>query len=573
MNTAQSHMGLTCGDQRLSFTGKRWVWPAATTPTQLLPRLLRQRGLVGAEDIRGYLSPSLANLDDPASMADMAVAVARLCHAVAAGEAITVYGDYDVDGVCSTAILVGYLRGVGAKVAYYIPDRRAEGYGLNAAAIETLAPRTQVLITTDCGITAHDEIALANRLGCDVIVVDHHQVGPRLPEACACLNPHRRDCGFPYKHLCAAGVAFMLTVGLRRAMRQEKMFGSGAEPDLRTLLDLVAVATVADMVPLTGTNRLLVRAGLRHMASTRRVGLRALAQVAQVDLERVSASDLGFRVGPRINARGRISQAAQAVDLLLTEDAARAQQLAGVLDAANRTRQDIETQTLAEAAAQIDALGLAKQAAIVIHDETWHAGVLGLVASRLVSRFQRPAIAIGEGGKGSGRSVEGFDLYGCLREHASHLLAFGGHPAAAGLTIVPEGVAAFRSAFAASVAQHLGSPPFVAVLRPDAEIDAGQLSLPLVRDLEQLSPFGQGNPAPLFVASNLSVRGARVVGNAHLKLALGSSGHDAIAFGMGELASHLPPRCDVVFVAERNFFRGRESLQLRVQDLRPAAQS
>jgi single-stranded-DNA-specific exonuclease len=358
----------------------------------------------------------------------------------------------------------------------------------------------------------------------------------------------------------------MLVVGLRRALREIGWFSARPEPDLRNLLDLVAVATVADMVPMRGQNRILVAAGLKRMRSGGRLGLHALMEVAGVVPANVGVADLGFRLGPRINARGRLSHAGAGVELLLTQDPAEAKQLAATLDAANRERQALERATVESAAARVERDGLLDGAAIVIHDNAWHPGVLGLVATRLVGTFNRPAIVIGEGGKGSGRTVPGLDLHAAIGAASEHLVRFGGHAAAAGVTIEPEHIGAFRTSFEQAVRGRLGAPPFVATLSPDLEVPVEELSLDMLGALERLQPFGQENPEPLWVSRQVAVRDARLVGDTHLKLQVG--GHDAIAFGLGRLLGNLPERLDVAFRLERNVYRGRVGLQLRVEDLR-----
>lgn len=533
--------------------------------------VLDRRGISPA-GMQGYLEPSLTSLHDPDLIADMELATARLEAAVRQCQRITVFGDYDVDGVCSTSILVEFLRHLDAQVGYYIPDRRTEGYGLNEAAVREIAPKTDVLITTDCGITAHQEIALAVELGIDVIVVDHHRVAETLPAAVACLDPHRPDCKFPFDHLCAAGVAFFLVAALRRRLRTTGFFADRREPDVRDLLELAAMATVADMVPLRETNRVLVAAGLRRMAVTKRQGLLALFAVSQVNPARVTSTDLGFRIGPRINARGRVHHAAEAVELLLTSNPTEARSLARALDEANHERRALEKRTVSAAQAQLDEQDLAQTPAIVLSDPGWHPGVLGLVASRLANRHHRPTIIIGEGGKGSGRTAAKLDLHAALSDCSEHLLRFGGHPAAAGLTITAEAVPSFREAFDRVVRGHLGDPPFVAELQLDLEVRTDELSFEMLAELERLAPFGQANPEPLFAARQVPVQSKRVVGDNHLKLQLGEHGHDAIAFGLGNLADALPNEVDVAFYLERNLYQGRQSLQLRVQDLRAPAE-
>ncbi|MEM6731481.1 MAG: single-stranded-DNA-specific exonuclease RecJ, partial [Myxococcota bacterium] len=538
----------------MSFRGRRWVAPQPVPVDGVesvpLPRWLRglvkRRGWAEDGELDRYLEPSLGHLDDPALLAGMSSACDALVDAVQNGRTITVYGDYDVDGVCATSVLVEFLRSVDATVDFYIPDRRSEGYGLNVDAIREIAGRSDLMVTVDCGITAVEALSEARTLGLDVIVVDHHQVPASLPPALACLNPHRPDCAYPFKPLCAAGLAFLLAVGLRRALRDAGHFGDGEQPDVRPLLDIVALATVADMVPITGTNRVLVAAGLRRMKRNPRPGIRALMDVAGVDPREIRARDLGYRIGPRINAKGRLAHAGDAVDLMLTPDATRARHLAATLDQANGERREVEKRVQDEAIAQVEALKLADGPAIVVEHPSWHPGVLGLVASRLVSRFHRPAVVIGEGGKGSGRSIEGLDLHAAISACREHLDRFGGHPAAAGLTLRPGALPAFRDAFEAAVVEHLGPPPYVAVVEPDLEVNDEELSLRMVQELSLLEPFGQENPEPLLMARRMRVREKRVVGGEHLKLSLGESGHDAIGFGLGAHADQVPDEVDVV---------------------------
>ncbi|MEC9464342.1 MAG: single-stranded-DNA-specific exonuclease RecJ [Myxococcota bacterium] len=561
---------------QLSLTGKRWVLPTndePSAPGPLAPWLmtiLARRGFSEESHVKSYLTSSLAKLDDPLLIADMEPALDRIERALRHGEKITIYGDYDVDGVCATSVLVEFLRGLGGTVDFYIPDRRAEGYGLNPDAIQEIAQKSQLLITVDCGITAQHELELAKSLGLDTIVVDHHQVPEVLPPTVACLNPQRPDCAFPFKGLCAAGVAFMVVVGLRRHLRERGWFADKPEPDVRTLLDIVAVATVADMVPLEQTNRILVAAGLKEMAKGQRVGLRALIDVAKVDAHRISASDLGFRIGPRINARGRLSHAGAAVELMLTRDPDLATRLSDSLDSANRERREIQDQAVEEAIACVDRQDLSTVASLVLANPQWHPGILGLVAAKLVNRYNRPTIIIGEGGKGSARSISGLDIHAAIDAASIHLERFGGHKAAAGLTIHDESIDSFRVDFEHAVRHAMGEPPFIPTLRPDIEVSADSLSLQMVDQMAELGPFGQKNPEPLFVSRQVAVQNSRIVGATHLKLNLGHQGIDAIAFGLGEHIQALPPNVDIAYRIERNVFRGRENLQLRIEDIRPS---
>ena len=565
--------------ERLSLLGQSWRLPQpmgrrpATDEALGLPAwaqaLLSSRGIAEPQQLRSYLQPSLADLEDPAHMAGMDAAVDRLLQAVRQQQRVVIYGDYDVDGVVSSAVMVEFLRLLHVPVDYYIPDRRAEGYGLNAAAIAQLCDRAQLIVTVDCGITAYDEVEVARLRGVDVLVVDHHQVPAVLPRAVACLNPHRPDCSYAFKGLCAAGVAFMLVIALRRALREAGHFGSAAQPDVRGLLDMVAVATVADMVPLCEANRVLVAAGLRRLATAPRPGLQALCEVAQVDPQRISAADLGFRLGPRINARGRMSQAGAAVELMLTDSLEQARTLAATLDAANLERRSVERHTVEQALQQVLEQGLQQDAALVVHHPSWHPGILGLVASRLAVRYRRPALVIGEGGKGSARSVEGFDLHAALTQVSAHLERFGGHRAAAGVTVQEAQIDPLRTALTKHVQSLRGSPPYAAILQADALLQAHTLNETTLGWLQRLGPFGQGNPEPLFVADRLQVVDKRVVGRSHLKLRL-QGGAEAIGFDMAHLAEKVAGQVDAAFCLELNVFSGRRTMQLRLRDLRPS---
>lgn len=558
----------------LSMTGKRWLDPGTQEIQDLnenmgLPEwgkaLLARRGFVTDAAIKNYLTPSLRMLDAPNSIQDITRGADRICQASTRGERIVVYGDYDVDGVCSTAIVVECLRQFGMQVSYYIPDRRAEGYGLNMQAVRELMDQHDLMITVDCGITAVEEVAFAQDGGLDVIIVDHHQVPSPLPRAVACINPQRQDCHYPFKGLCAAGVAFMLMGVVRQQMRQHNP--EMIQPDLRELLDLVAVATVADMVPLSSSNRILVSCGLQRMRHSMRLGLTALCRIAKVDPQRLNASDLGFRLGPRINARGRMSQASLAVDLMLCQDPTQADAMAMELDQANLSRRQLEQQTVEEALQQVETDNRVTDSLLVVSDPQWHPGILGLVASRLVGKYHRPVVVIGQQGKGSARSISGFNIYEALCQTQTHLQQFGGHPAAAGLTIAQHSIDAFRRDLSTYARTHLGAPPYTPNIQLDLEIHADWIDDDFMGFLEHLGPFGQANPEPILCVRNLEVYDKRCVGEKHLKLQLGDLKLSAIGFGLGHLRESIPTHIDALFHLEYNHFRGQRSLQMRLIDI------
>ncbi|HEX8909937.1 MAG TPA: single-stranded-DNA-specific exonuclease RecJ, partial [Anaeromyxobacteraceae bacterium] len=433
----------------------------------LAARVLACRGLADPADANRFLDPKLSDLPDPFLMSGMERAVERLARALEAGERIALYGDYDVDGVTSTALLAGFLRAAGGDVLTYVPHRLVEGYGLNTDAVRRLAEGgARLLVSLDCGITSVAEVRAAAELGVDAVVVDHHTVPVELPAAVAILNPHQPRCGYPYKPLAAVGVTFCLAMALRKRLREAGRFGATRpEPNLRQALDLVALGTVADVVPLTGVNRILVRWGLEELARTGRPGLRALKRVAGIaDGAPVGAGQVGFRLGPRLNAAGRLDDAGRGVRLLLSRDEGEATALADELDRENRARQEIEHQILEQAVVQAEERVAAGARGLVLWRESWHPGVVGIVASRVVERFHRPAVLVGVAngaGKGSGRSIEAFHLHDALTACAGHLQRFGGHKHAAGVTVDPAALPAFRGAFEAFAAAHLADEDLV----------------------------------------------------------------------------------------------------------------
>jgi len=541
----------------------------------LVAQILWKRGLRDPADAASFLDARLKDLPDPSSLADVDAAVRRIARALAEDEPITVFGDYDVDGVSSTALLVSFLRACGAKrVDFHIPHRLRDGYGLGAGAVEELAARgTRLLVTLDCGVTAVSEIDAAAARGMEVIVVDHHQTPPDLPRAAAILNPWQPGCRYPTKELAAVGVTFLLCAALRRFLRERGWFEQRREPDLREYLDLVALGTIADVVPLLGANRLLVRAGLRRLSSAERPGIRALKRAAGMEAgAEVGAGQVAFRLAPRINAAGRLDDARRAVELLLTEDGGRAESLARQLDAANAERQSIERSLLEEAVAQAEGQ---RSKALVVAGEGWHPGVIGIVASRLVERFRRPAVVIGFDpetgvGRGSGRSIGGFDLHAALARCADLLEGYGGHKQAAGLTIAREAVPAFVQSFARVAEEDFDEAAAEPVCVVEGVVRPSELDETLCEAIEGLGPFGAGNPEPVLGLLGTAVRGRAVgAGGDHLKLQLDEAPLvDAIGFGMGEKLAQLGRHVDLAFTLAMDEFRGVRRPQLRLRAIR-----
>jgi single-stranded-DNA-specific exonuclease len=517
---------------------------------------------------RGYREPDAARAflaaeerHDPFLFAGMSDVCDSLREHVRRGSRIVVHGDYDVDGVCSTAILVRALRALGAEPRWHIPSR-ADGYGLSAATVERLAAEgTDLLLTADCAITAVEEIALARARGLAVIVTDHHRPAEALPD-CPILHPELS--GYPFPDLCAAGVAHKLAEAL--AGRE------AAEEDL----DLVALATVADVVALRGENRRLVREGLRTLARTRKAGLRALMSVAQVDAGTVTEHALGFRLAPRLNAAGRLQRADAALELVLTEDESRAAQVADELDILNRERQDTETRILFEAeAARAEH---PEAPAYVLAGEGWHPGVIGIVASRMVERYNRPCVVIaldGDGGRGSGRSIRAFDLHAGLAACAPYLRRFGGHRAAAGLDIERSQVDAFREAFVRHAASVLSPADLVPEQRVDAVVPGDALGVGLAEELERLAPFGHGNPGPTLLVPAARIGEVRSMGEdgQHARFTLSGGGSCARAVAFRTAARQLPSseeeRYDAAVKLELNEWRGAVEPRLVLRALCP----
>lgn len=545
----------------------------------LAARVLIARGFNTASEAAAFLSDKLQDLPDPHTMKGMPEAVARVFRALRAGEKITLWGDYDVDGVCSTALLSLFLKSLGANVATYIPHRLEEGYGLNAKAIERIAQDgSRLLVTLDCGITSFAEITKANELGLDVVVVDHHTVPEVMPPAVAVLNPHQPGCNYPTKHLCAAGVTFNLCMGLRKMLRESGFFAGKQEPNLREYLDLVALATVADVVPLTGANRILVKHGLKELTAARRIGVKALKDAAGLlPGTPVTAGHVGFRLGPRINAAGRLSDASVGLRLLTSQSVTEAAALAKDLDAANAERQQIEQEILNQALAMAEARKSAK--GFVLYGEGWHPGVVGIVASRVVEKYHRPTAVIGvqDGvGKGSARSIEAFHLYDALKECASHLARFGGHKHAAGLTVESAQLPAFTEAFERIAAARLSDADMVARCRIDAVVSPSELTEAAVTAIQALAPFGKDNPEPVFASRNVTAF-PRVLQNkregavGHLKLSLESApALDCIGFQMADKLALTEGPLELAFQVGIDEFRGNRRVSLKLKDLRSA---
>ncbi len=560
----------------------RWVLPSAPDAVAVaalanelhLPsvicELLLRRGFSTVESAKRYLRPRLEQLHDPALMLGMDVAVERLVRAIRGGERIVVHGDYDVDGMASTTVLLRTIARLGGNAIPFIPRRIEDGYDLTMAGINAaIAADAKVLVTCDCGTNALAPVEAACKAGIDVIITDHHLPSGPLPKCLAVLNPKQDGCEYPDKDLAAVGIAFKLSLALTRAM-------GGSEDDVYRLLDLVALATIADVAPLRGENRVLARAGLKVMKDTTNQGLRALIRSSGLEGKPLNAGRIGFILAPRLNAVGRLGHALRGVELLMTESEHEANVIARELEELNRHRQDVDKQTLARAREMIEGLDLDATHGIVLAEEGWHPGVIGIVASRLLEEHGRPVLLIaldGEEGKGSGRSISAFDLHGALTECRDLLVRFGGHRAAAGVTIARANVPELARRFNEIALAQLTVNDLAAELRIDLELPISAATLELESLLRHFEPFGPSNPTPVLVSRGVRLAApARVMGDGHLKLRLRTDAGEleAIGWGMAHLASELDVAIpfDIAYRLERDDWNGVPRLQAKLAAVR-----
>jgi len=535
--------------------------------------ILAQRGFSQPEEVIEFLHPTLLNLPSPFCFHDMLRATDRLSLALRKAEKVLVYGDYDVDGVTSTSLLYKVLSDLGIQAVAYIPTRQDEGYGLNCEAIERAAKAgVNVLITVDCGITSVTEVALARTLNIDVIITDHHEPTDILPDAFAILNPKVEDSGYPFRDLAGVGVAFKLAQALLQTLGNSEV---GIHSELE-ILDLVALGTIADLVPLVGENRIFVHHGLIQMEKTLHQGLEALLEECGLRGKPLKAGQIGFMVAPRINAAGRMDSARAGLELLLTEDLERASELARLLTRENQSRQETEKQILSEAISMVEKEPL--PSVIVLSSDHWHHGVIGIVASRLVERYYRPVFIIAEDGeeaKGSARGISGYPVLEQLTTQAHLLTKFGGHRAAAGFSIRTENIEQFRAGLNQQ-ALAFEETLFQAELKVDLQVSLDAVTGDLLRELEQMAPFGFGNPGPVLACRGVPVHTISAIGKerSHLKFRFGSQGEqEGIAFRIGERIHELnrEKTLDVAFSLEWNNFRGRETVQLMIKDIQAKA--
>jgi len=540
-------------------------------------QILVHRGIVDPQRVGSFLLPKLASLLNPFLLKDMQEAVELILSFKERQDPITIYGDFDTDGLTATALLFHFFSALGVAVHTYIPNRLTEGYGLHVQAVERIARRGPgLIITVDCGVANNQEIAFASDLGLKVIVTDHHQVGEAFTPLCPVVNPQRADCSFPYKHLTGVGLAFFLAVALRATLRERGAFASRPEPDLKDYLDLVALGTVADMAPLVGQNRLLVKAGLDRIRTTRWPGIEAVSELAGLTLDTVSAQDLAFRIAPRFNASGRLGDADLVLTALTTHHLERAKEVAKELDRINGERQRLEREVMEEIETRLPASAdLASRRALVVTGVGWHRGILGIVASRLLEKYRRPVLVLDvKNGiaMGSGRSIPGFNLYKALRKLAPLLERFGGHKHAAGLALNASNLETLRKEFESLAGEELSEEDLVHSVDVDAEVSLKDLDLQTIRRFNSFAPFGPGNPEPLFYAGPCDVVDSRKVGGRHLKMKVRQNEAvlEAIGFGLAEEVPAPRGPTNFIFTPEIDRWQGREKIQLRMIDFEPA---
>jgi len=533
-----------------------------------IAQLLINRGLAGPGEAQRFLSGNLNDLHDPFLLAGMKPAVNRILQAKAKGEKVLIHGDYDVDGVTSTVLLSRALRKIGVRVAHHIPHRLNDGYGINAGIVDVVKEQDiDLVVSVDCGITANQEIALLNAAGVEAVVIDHHEpIGTDLPPAVAVVDPKRHDCRYPFKHLAAVGLVIKFIQALTGKVEPQD-------------LELAALGTIADVVPLTDENRIFVKAGLPYLAATSNCGLSALMEVAGIKGKKLRPYSIGFVLGPRINATGRMDSAHKSLDLLLAEDAETARVLAEDLDALNTQRQKLQRDIFQEALAMIEReVNFKEHKVIVLSREGWHRGVLGIVASKVSEMFSRPAVIIStEDGLGtaSARSIAGFHLNEALADCAEILEGYGGHKFAAGLTILPERINEFRDRINSLARATLAAEDLAPRMDIDCELALKDLNLRLIEDIEKLEPYGEGNPPPLFCAQGVTVKGKPMVcarDTIKLWLTDGKVNVSAVGFGMAKFKEFLSPgaKIDVAYELIIDDWNKAPTVQLKLKDIREA---
>jgi len=539
----------------------------------LLAQILINRNLTTVETAQKFLNSSLKDLHNPFLMKDMQKGVDHLIKAIYQDKRIMIYGDYDADGVTSLVLLVKFLRNIHKKVDFYIPSRMDEGYGLNKSVIDQMrCNQVGLIVTVDCGVSEGEHIAYAHNHGIDTIILDHHEIPDTMPAAVAIINPKQADCTFPFKHLSAVGIVFNFLIALRSQLRKNGFWNNRPYPNLKQYLDIVALGTIGDIAPLVDENRIFAKFGLDLMTENPRVGIRALKEAAGMETQIIDSTKASFCLIPRINAAGRVASASDAVNLLLTEDIEEARTISQRLDALNHKRRTMEKEILHEIIEMMSKDRGNQQHSIVFASDKWHPGVIGIVASRLVDRFGRPAIIISmkDGiGKGSGRSVRGFNLYQSLKECEYLLISYGGHRFAAGISIHESKVDEFAMLFNEAARSEISNRDFVAETLIDTQCDLDELSYNFITEMNSLAPYGSKNPEPVLCIKNASIGTSSVVGNNHLRMRIHKDGTscNSIWFSKGELIETMTDQImDIAFTPQLNYWNGSAGIQLKLID-------
>ncbi len=551
--------------------------------SETIASVLVNRGVDDIEKSSNFLQAKLKALPDAFLLKDAELGSKIIIEAIKNKKKIVIYGDYDVDGITSTVIMYEFLTILGADVDYHIPHRLEDGYGLNTYALEEIATEgADLVITVDCGITSVDEVEYARSIGLDVIIVDHHHIGERIPDAIAVINPHQEECEYPFEEMAAVGVAFSLCLVLKKKVEEDGFF-RGKLPNLKEYMDIVALGTVADMVPLLETNRIFVKHGLKQLKRNKRPGIEALAKICGLNsLSEVTPSSISYKMAPRLNAAGRIGNAIKGVDLLLSKDYDAALKIAEELNLTNEYRQKLEAEIFEQAIRMVETKEVQERNSIVLASNNWHPGVIGIVASRLVERYFKPTVMISLEagiGRGSARSIPKLHIYNILEELNHMLIQYGGHKFAAGLTISEKHVKEFSSNFEEKVTEGLNKQDYDNFLEIDSRLELDELTPELVVALSKLEPFGMSNPEPNFLASGLTIKKQNIINRAHLHWKLRKEGSsiifDSIGFGLlnDREAPSVGDCVDIVYFPRINVWGGQVSLQLYVKDYRPSVQS
>ena len=537
--------------------------------TSLFSRLLINRGILCEKDAKDFFLPTLEKLPNPNLMYGIKKSVERIIQAVGKNEKIVIYGDFDCDGITSTAILYNFLFSIGADVKAYNPDRLEEGYGINFDSIDKLVSEGyKLFITTDCGISESQVIEDSKKFSVDFIITDHHTIPEKLPDAYSIINPKLKNCKYPFKEICAAGVVFNLIVALRSSLRDSGFFNDKIEPNLARYLDLVSIGTVADSMPIIGVNRIFVFNGLKEIKNTSRKGLKHLISKQK---EKFSIRDISFDIAPKINAAGRVGKASNAVSLLTSDDDVEVERLAGIIQSNNQIRQQIQEKVFneAEKMAEIKLQKHPDKSSLVLFSQDWHPGVLGIIASRIVKKYGLPSVILSSKdsiAKGSLRTANELNLYRVLEQCSNILIQFGGHSAAAGVTIYEDKIKEFENKFESIISNYdfeTGEP-----LEIDSLVKFSEINMDLISDIEKMEPFGKGNPYPIFVSKNVKIESKRVLKDKHLEMYLNQDNFKmrAIWFNFNKSSSDME-NIDIVFTLQRDSFRGNNNINLNILDI------